>query len=913
MPEWAREVRARLSPLRLSPTREAEIVEELSQHLQDRYAELIAGGALPEDARRLALDLFQNDQALARYLAPLRQAHPTVSFTQGEPTGSGMSDVWLDARYAVRQALMQPGFTAIVVATLAVCIAANVAIFAVVDAVVLRPLPFPEGDRLVAIYNTYPGAGVDIAPNSAVDFYDRQRLATLEQLATYRRVGLTVDRGAGDPERVASLITSPSLFPLIGAHPLLGRLLLDADTQPGAHQKVLLTYGYWQRAFAGRETAVGETLRVNGAPFTVVGVLPAGWRFIDPTLELVIPAVFTAEERLPTGRHRNNNWQQVGRLTEGATLESLQSEIDALNAANLEETPPDLRQPLADIGFTTRVAPFQRFVVGQAARSLYFLWGGVVVVLLIGGVNLANMVLVRATAQRREWATRLALGAGAGRLLRQSLIEWWMLTATGAVGGLLLGAWALRLAPSLALEALPRGTEIAVDGRVFVFVVTISGLIGTALGLLPRLAYRPTQVTALMREEGRTGTPSRPARLGRRVLAAAQVACALMLLVAGGVLLASLQRVLAVDLGFRSDRLLTAQLTLPPARYATTTDRHGFVNRLLERLRQLPGIEAAGLASTTPFGGATTDNVILAEGYQMAPGESVISVYHVSVSSGYFEAIGARLLAGRWFDEGDVEGRRRVIIIDERLARRFFPDGDAVGRRMWALRGTDLAPPPEDEMLTVVGVVAEMRLADVVDDPGMRSNGATYYPYSQQPASTVGLAIRTIGEPTSIVNDVRRILAELDPELPLYEAQRVSDLIDRSLIDRRTPAVLAAGFALVALLLASLGVYGVLAYQVSQRTREIGIRMALGSDASRIFRLVLTEGVVLVGAGALAGLAGAVALRRTLEAQLYGIEVMDPLVLVTVVTSLAVVALIAIAIPARRAARTNPITALNQV
>lgn len=723
MPDWAREVRTRLSPLRLSPTQEAEIVDELSQHLQDRYAELIAGGASPEEATCLSLDLFRSDQALAQYLAPLRRAHPTVSLTPGEPTGRALNDVWLDARYAVRQALMQPGFTAIVVATLAVCIAANIAIFAVVDAVVLRPLPFPEADRLVAIYNMYPGAGVDIAPSSAVDFHDRQRLTTLEQLATYRRLGLTVDGGGSEAERVAGLITSPSLFALIGTQPFLGRLLLDADTQPGAEQRVLLTHGYWQRAFAGRETVVGETLRVNGAPFTVVGVLPAGWRFIDPELQLVIPTAFTAEERLPAGRHRNNNWQQVGRLTEGASLELLQSEIDALNAANLEET-PDLRQPLANIGFTTRAAFFQRFVVGQAARSLYFLWGGVVVVLLIGGVNLANMVLVRATARRREWATRLALGAGAGRLLRQSLIEWWMLTATGAVGGLLLGAWALTLAPSLALEALPRGTEIAVDGRVLVFLVMISGLVGTALGLLPRVAYRPTRVTALMREEGRAGTPSRAARVARRLLASAQVACALMLLVAGGVLLASLQRVLAVDLGFRSDRLLTAQLTLPATRYATTTDRHGFVNRLLDRLRQLPGVEAAGLASTTPFGGATTDNVLLAEGYQMAPGESVISVYHVSVSDGYFEAIGARLLAGRWFDERDVEGRRRVIIIDERLSRRFFPEGNAVGQRMWALRGTELAPPSEDEMLTVVGVVAEMRLTDVVDDPGVRSNGA---------------------------------------------------------------------------------------------------------------------------------------------------------------------------------------------
>lgn len=914
MPDWSQEVRRRLSSLRLTPTREREIVDELSQHLQDRYTELINASASPEEATSLTLSEFRSGNRLAQCLAPLRQAHPPAALTLGEPTGGALTDLWLDVRYGVRQSLKQPGFTAVVVATLAVCLAANIAMFAVVDGVILRQLPFPEAQRLVAIYNSYSGAGRDIGASSAADFYERQRLSALAGLASYRQMNLSVGGNGTEAERVAALITSPSLFDLIGAQPFRGRLLLDADAAPGAEQKVLLTYGYWQRVFAGRDTAVGQTLRVNGALFTVVGILPSGWRFIDPDLQVVIPTAYGAEERLPAWRHRNSNWQQVGRLAPGATLESLQSQIDALNAANLEET-PELREPLANIGFTTHAVPFQRFVVAQAAQSLYLIWGGVIVVMLIGGLNVANMMLVRAAGRRREWATRLALGASRGRLLRQSLIESWLLTGIGAAVGLLLGFWALALAPSLGLDQLPRGTEVAVDIRVLVFMVALASLVGTALGLLPLTAHRPTLLAHVMREEGRSETASRAARMSRRVLAAVQIACALMLLLGGGALLASLQRVLAVDIGFRPERLLTAQVSLPQTRYTTAADVRNLLDRLLTGVRQLPDAEAAGLASTTPFGGAPSQNMILAEGYQMAPGESLVSAQHVSVSDGYFETIGARLVAGRWFDRRDVDSARRVIIVDEKLARKFFPDGDAVGRRMWELRGTEriFQQPPDDQMLTVVGVVAEVRLSDVVDDPGVRSNGACYYPTSQRTARAVGLAIRTAGEPATLVPAVRRVLVELDAELPLFDVDTVDHLIDRSLVDRRTPAVLAATFALVALLLAALGVYGVLAYQVSQRTREIGLRMALGADARRIVRLVLREGAVIIGSGTVAGLAGATLLRRTIETQLYGTGAMEPAILIVVSGLLVLVALLATSIPARRAARTDPNIALADI
>ena len=910
MPDWAQEVRTRLSPLNLSAMRQNEIVDELSQHLQDRYTELIAAGASPEEATRLTLSEFHSKQRLAEYMAPLRQARPPKALTLAQPTGGMFTDLWLDVRYGVRQSLNQPGFSSVVVATLAICLAANIATFAVVDTVVLRPLPFADAQRLVAIYNSYPGAGRVVGANSAADYHERRRLSALSALASYRQLDLTVDGDGSQPERVAALITTPSLFELTGGQSFRGRLLIEADARPGAEQKVLLTYGYWQRLFAGSDDAVGKAIRVNGALFTVVGVLPSEWRFIDPDLKIVIPSAYRAEELLPASRHRNGNWGQVGRLAPGATVQSLQSQIDALNAANLAET-PELREPLTNIGFSTRVEPFQRFVVGQAASSLYLIWGGVIVVLLIGALNLANMMLVKATSRRREWATRLALGASSNRLLRQSLIESLILTGAAAAIGLALGFAALAMAPWLGLDQLPRGTDIAIDIRVLTFLAVVAGLVGTALGLLPRISHRAA-LPSVMREGGRSETASRAARVSRRALAAVQIACALVLLLAGGALLASLQRVLAVDVGFRPDRLLTAQVNLPQTTYATPVDLRNMLDRLLTNVRQLPDTAAAGFASTTPFGGAPSQNMILAEGYQMAPGESLTSAQHISVSDGYFETIGARLVAGRWLDRSDVEGGRRVIVIDEKLARKFFPDGDAVGRRMWELRGTEriFQQPADDQMLTVVGVVAEVRIADVVDDPGVRSNGVCYYPYGQRTTRTVGLAIRSAGEPSNLFSAVRRVLTQLDPQLPLFDVALVDDLIDRSLVDRRTPALLAAAFALVALALAAIGVYGVLAYQVAQRTREIGLRMALGADTGRIFRLVLADGLRIVGVGVMTGMAIAALLRRTIEAQIYGREAVNPAITTVVIGILVAVALLATVIPARRAAKTDPNVAL---
>jgi predicted permease len=826
-----------------------------------------------------------------------------------------MDRSWQDLRLAIRLLRKDWSFTLTVAATLALCIGANVAIFAVVDTVLLRPLPFHQADRVVALHNAYPGAGVEGgAANGVPDYYDRlQALTALDALSMYRQAGFTVggtDRA--EAERLQGLIVTPSFFHVLSVAAHRGRLFSEQEADVGQDQKVVLTYGYWQRAFGGRDEAVGASLRLNGVPFTIVGVLPPDFRFVNPDLQLARAYAFSAEERADDRRH-SNNWQQLGRLKDGATVALVQSQLDALNASNLDRF-PQWREVLTNARFHSVAEAFHESLVGRVRPTLVLLWGGVGLVLVIGCVNVANLVLVRATARTRELATRHALGAGFGRLARQSATEMSVIALLGGALGLGLGRWALAAAPLLGLDRLPQGSEVAIDGRVVAVTLAIVALVGLVMAMLPIAALRRADVAQIVREEGRSGTASRRARLARRALVTAQMAFALMLLIGAGVMVASLQRVLAVDPGFRGERVLTGMVAPPSTKYPDDAGLRAVTDRLLEAVRALPGVEGVGLSSNIPFSGNSSDSVILAEGYQMAPGESLISPTNLAVSDGYFETMGARLVSGRWFTPADAAGRQRVLVIDDKLARRFWPNGDAVGRRMYLPTSPDnlFKPPPDEEMLTVVGVIAEMRLASLVDGSGFERPGAYYFPYRQRPSRAVGLAVRSPGDPRALVDAARRAVASVDPEMPLYNVRTMEERTSEALVDRRTPTLLATGFAAVALFLAAIGVYGVLAYQVSQRQREIGIRMALGAGSTRIFGLVLGEGAVIVSAGAALGLLGSSLLRRTLATQLYGVGAMEPAVVAAVSAILAGVALVACIVPARRAAKTDPSIALTE-
>jgi predicted permease len=818
-----------------------------------------------------------------------------------------------DLRVAGRGLWKDRSFAITTIATLALCLAANVAIFAIVDGVLLKPLPFDQPDRLVQIFNKYPGAGVEVADNGVPDYFDRlSAMPAAEAIAMYRQSGVTVSgSGLGEAERIQAMTVTPSFFRALKVQPQRGQTFTNEQGEVGQEKVVILSHGFWQRVFGGRDDAIGQDLRLGGELYRIVGVMAPAFRFLDPDIQLYRPAAFTAQEKSDDSRH-SNNWQQFARLKTGATIEQAQSQIDAINATNLERFPA-LREILKNARFGTTVVDFQEHLIGETRSTLSMLWGGAIFVLLIGCVNVANLALVRSTARVRELATRHALGASFGRLSRQSLTESLVLAAAGGAAGLGLGWWALQAAPFFGFDRLPTGVDVHVDARVVGFTTLLVSLVGIVVGLIPIVAMRRANIAQVVREEGRSGTQGRGPRLMRRVLVTSQVAFALMLLIGAGVLLASFDRVLRIDPGFRADHVLTGAISLPAARYSDDDSTRATTERLLDRIRAVPGVMAAGATTTIPFGGSYSDSVILAEGYQMQPGESLVSPGQMSVSAGYFEAMGVTLLRGRLFNAGDIEGRPKVLVIDEMLAKRFWPNGDAIGRRMYSPSSAEnvLAKPKDEDMLTIVGVIGTMRVRGVVDAAGNRRTGNYFYPIRQAPSRAFTLAIRTNQAPETLIGAIRREVAQIDAELPFYGVRTMEERLSAAVVDRRTPTVLATGFAVVALFLAGIGIYGVLAYQVSQRRREIGIRMALGAAHGSIFTLILREGAIIVVLGAVLGLAGAFVLRQTIQAQLYEVGAMDPFVVAMVAGVLLAVALVACLLPARRAAKTDPMIALS--
>jgi predicted permease len=813
-----------------------------------------------------------------------------------------------DARFAARVLWKDRGFATTAVLTLAICVGANAAIFAIVNSVLLQPLPVPHTEQLVYMYNAYPGAGVVGGSSGVTDYYDRlKQTDVFQEQALYHTRGVTLG-GETEPQRITAMIATPSLLRLLQVQPIRGRIFAEEDGELGKTHKAVLTYAAWQAWFGGQDNAIGRDIRIGGEPYPVVGVLPQDFSFLDPDVKVWLPVAFTAQERSDENRH-SNNWSYLARLKPGRTIEQARQQIDALNTRNLDIFPA-LKQILINAGFHTVVLPFQAYLVQDVKNTLYLLWGGVVFVLLVGAVNVTNLMLVRSSARMKELATRHALGAGLRRIARQLLTEAALLALAGGAIGLGLGYAGVRALSAFGMEATPQGTQVTINVTVIAFTFALAMALAVLIGLIPIVGLRHMNLSQAFREDGRSGTAGRGARVVRRMLVTAQVAFAFMLLIGAGLLLASFQRVLAVRPGFDASHVMTGIVSPPASRYKEDSQLIAFWNRLMDGVRGLPGVQAAGITTNIPLGGNYSDSVILAEGYAMAPGESLISAYNSSVSPGYFEAMSIPLKSGRFFRAADDERAPKVLIIDERLAKRFWKGQDPVGKRMWKPESPDelqTGPTAKSHFYTIVGVVGDIRVTGLTEKEPV---GMYFFPFAQNPGRGMTIVAKTAGDPGTVIAPIREQVRQIDPELPFFGVKPMDQRISESLVSRRTPMLIASLFGGIALFLAGVGIYGVLAFQVAQRRKEIGIRMALGSDGRRIFGLIVSEGLWLLGVGVAIGFAGAFAIRRAMETQLFGVQPMDPLVLATVALTLSIVAFAACAVPARRASRIDPVIAL---
>lgn len=818
-----------------------------------------------------------------------------------------MDALFLDLKYGFRSLWRDKGFALTVLLTFSVCIAANAALFAIVNSVILHPLPVSDANSILLMSNEYPKAGATGTNNSSSgDYFDRlKEMTVFESQAVFRQRNQTVELN-GSPQQISGMLVTPSWFKLLRVSPAIGRAFTEEESETGNDEKVILSHGLWQQLYAGDKSVLGRELRISGRPFTIVGVMPRNFNFIDPDVRLWMPLAFTAEEKTV---HHSNNWYDIGRLKPGATIQQAQSQVNALNNENLERF-PEFKEILINAGFHTEVKPLQDLLTAGVKGTLYLLWGGAFVVLLIGALNIANLALARLALRRKEMATRVALGAGRSQLMRQLILENLGLALLGGVGGVALGAGLLRTLNAMGLEHFPRAGEVHMDSRVVLVSLALSLVAGLFVGLFPLASISKISINDALHEDSRTGTTGKKSRGVRQLLVATQIGFAFALLVGAGLLLASFRLLLHVDSGFNPNGVVTASVGLPRARYPEDKELRDFMNRALPAVRAIPGVSIAGATDAIPLGGNHDDSVILAEGYQMKPGESLISPLNISVTPRYFEALGIKMVRGRSFDDRDNDTSPRVVIVDERLAQHFWPDSDPIGRHMYMPRDAkDLMKIDEHTVwLTVVGVAKTLRYENL--DGSGAPFGAYYFPSSQQPARTFTFALKTARDSGSALRALRAEISRIDPDLAIFDAHSMSERIDLSLSSRRTSMVLANAFGGVALFLASLGIYGVLAYLVAQRTREIGIRVALGSTKAAILRLVLGEGFKLVAIGFVLGVIVAASLQKAVASEIYGIRPLDPLVLASVMALLAAVALAASTVPVCRATSVDPIVAL---
>jgi putative ABC transport system permease protein len=805
-----------------------------------------------------------------------------------------MTNILQDLRYGARMLLKNPVFTLIAVLTLALGIGANTAIFSVVNGVLLKPLPYREPELLIRVFErsrTQPKF-----PMSGGNFQDyRDQNSTLSGLALYTRQDLELSQD-DKPERLAALRVSAGFFELLGAQPLIGREFRREDELPDNNQVVILSHGLWLRRFNSDPNVVGRVVTLSGRPFTVVGVGPQGLQHVGGDYRSMphgesVDAWWPVALRPQAGRgaHFLN---AVGRLKPGVSVAQAEADFNVI-AERLAQQFPNSNQ-----GWRIAIQPLREEIAGRARTTLLALFGAVFFVLLIACVNVANLLLARATAREREIAVRSAVGAGRWRIVRQLLTESLLLAMVGAAAGILLAQWAIDALRALGPEQLPRLQAVNIDGRILLFTLGVTLLTGVLFGLAPALQAGQFNLNALLKEGGRGGGGQR--RRLRDALVITEVALALALLAGAGLLIRSFWKLQQTDPGFNAERVLTASLTLPGARYGDAPKVASFQRQLLDRVTALPGVQSAGVTSDLPWTGYDENAGFTIEGKTFPPNDGPSARYHY-VSSDYFRTIGVPLIAGRFFNADDRQDAQLALLINRSMAERYWPGESAVGKRL-----TFSSQPKEKDWYTIVGVVGDVK--DFPHSPAAAP--AFYWATTQLTPRQLILAVRFSADPLNLIDTVRGEVRALDKDLPLVDTQTLETIATTAVAGRRFTLWLVGFFALTAMALAAIGIYSVLSYLVAQRTHEIGLRMALGAQLGNVLKLVIRQGMTLVLLGIASGMAAAFALTWLIKGLLFEVSATDPLAFALAAALLALVALLACYIPAWRATKVDPMVAL---
>lgn len=803
-----------------------------------------------------------------------------------------------DFKYTIRTLTRAPLFTGVALLTLALCIGANSAIFSVLNGILLKPYPWPSSERLVAVYNSYPLMGLQNAGVSIPDYLDRKAgVAGFEDAAMYTGMSFNLG-GDGEPERIVGQRATPSLFTTLQSGAAIGRVFTAADAEPGSDRVVILSHALWRDRFGADRGVIGRTIQLNTLPYTIVGVMPDWFYFPSPRVQMWVPFAFTPQQK--TDDERGNEFSSmIARLKPGALNAEITRDLDLIQSRNAERL-TDSRDFFKTSGFGGRFNGFLEQNVGNIRAMLWLVQAAVVAALLIGCANVASLLLARAVGRERELAIRSAVGAARGRVMGLLLTESLVLFVAGGALGLLVAWWGLGALGSLGLQNLPRGFDVSLDTTVLGFTLLAALVTGIVFGALPAWSATRGDTASTLKESGNRGGSGRRTQFLRSGLVVTEIALAVMLLATAALLIRSFERMQREDPGFRADGVLTVQLSLPAARYDVPEKRVAFADALLSRVRALPGVTNAGLTSVLPFTGNNSSGSYSSPDIVVPPGAPAPHGFQRVVDPGYFQTLGIPLLKGRLFEPTDAATSQRVMIIDKLLSEKYWPGQDPIGKRINRFGSTD-------NVFTIVGVVAPIKMQSLEENV---TKETLYYPYAQTPGTNMILTVKTPGDPALLTTAVRAAVREVDPDQPVFDIKPLRQRMDEQATSRRAPMTLISIFSLVALLLAAIGVYGVLAFAVAQRTAEFGVRVAMGADRSAIAGLVFRQAARLVGIGVTLGLAGYLAMSGLVGRLLFGVPATDPASLITAPVVIAISAFLACLLPVREATRISPLEAL---